>query len=352
MKDFTLSGAAVFDGTPDPVIWVQDGTVAYYNTAALTMATEAGWKIEEGAALPEQLQTLGTGAAVALTGDWSDWRCSTDPVGGGTLLRFVREKDAVVGTRRLNQIAGRMRIPLGNLIGAIHLLEDGERRLPPEKIAQYRAIQKKSYHVLLRMLDSMEVLGWDQTPEPVLLDFGGLCQDVVYQASSLVEASGRRLEFDRTEGNLLVRGEEHLLRRMLYHLLSNALHAAGEGGAVFLRLSRRGEWVRLAVSDTGDGFSPEDLAIAFDPSAQQDDLTAIDSGLGIGISVCRTVVDRHGGRMALLSGGGGRAVVELPVAKSTEGSLRQSRMDYNGGLNEAMIQLSDVLPWQCFLENK
>lgn len=350
MKDFTLSGATVFDGAPDPVIWVTNGAVAYYNAAALAMAREVGWNIREGAVLPEQLCGLTMGSTAALTEDWAEWRCSLGPAGDGVLLRFTREEDAVFATRRLNQIAGRMRIPLGNLIGAIQLLEDGERKLPPEKVEQYRAIERKSYHVLLRMLDSMEVLGWDQPPAPVLLDFGGLCKDVFYQASGLVELSGRRLEFAQTEGNLLVMGEEHLLRRMLYQLLSNALHAAGKGGAVTLRLARRGEWVQMTVSDTGEGFSPEDLNDAFDPAVQRDDLTAMDSGLGIGISVCRNVVDRHGGRMALISGQGGRAVVELPLAKSTEGSLSQSRVDYDGGLNEAMIQLADVLPWQCYLE--
>lgn len=352
MKDFTLSGAAVFDGMPDPVIWEKDGRVAYYNSAARAMAREVGWDLEEGGALPERLQALEPEAAMTLAGDWAGWRCGVTPVDGGLLLRFAREETAVLATRRLNQIAGRMRVPLGNLIGAIHLLEEGESRLSPEKTAQYRAIQRKNYHVLLRMLDSMEVLGWEQAPSPALLDFGGLCQDVFFQASSLAEVSGRRLEFDRTEGNLLVRGEEHLLRRLVYQLLSNALRGAGSGGAVYLRLSRRGDWARLAVSDTGKGFSPEDLAGAFDPAVQPDDLTAMDSGLGIGISVCRAVVERHGGRMALLSGGGGRAVVELPVAKNAEGSLRQNRVDYDGGMNEAMIQLSDVLPWQCFIEHK
>ena len=351
MKDFTLSGATVFDGAPDPVIWVNHGAVAYYNAAALAMAREVGWNIQEGTVLPEQFCNLTMGSTVALTEDWADWRCSLSPASDGVLLRFTREEDAVFATRRLNQIAGRMRIPLGNLIGAIQLLEEGERKLPPEKVVQYRAIERKSYHVLLRMLDSMEVLGWDQPPAPVLLDFGGLCKDVFYQASSLVETSGRRLAFAQSEGNLLVLGEEHLLRRMLYQLLSNALHAAGSGGTVTLRLARRGEWVQMTVSDTGDGFSPEDLNDAFDPAVQRDDLTAIDSGLGIGISVCRNVVERHGGRMALISGQGGRAVVELPLAKSTEGSLRQDRVDYDGGLNEAMIQLADVLPWQCYMEN-
>ena len=52
--------------------------------------------------------------------------------------------------------------------------------------------------------------------------------------------------------------------------------------------------------------------------------------------------------MALLSGGGGTAVVELPRSSGVEAGELRSAQDYCGGLNETLLQLADVLPWQCF----
>ena len=245
-----------------------------------------------------------------------------------------------------------MRIPLGNLIGAIQLLEYPRVERSEEKRRQYQAIEHKNYHILLRMLDDLELLGsldGEQPFRPTVLDFGGLCADVTRSVEYLAQQTGRSVGLEVKDGNLLVEGEEHLLRRMLYHLISNALRASGDGGAVRLRLEKRGKQVRLTVSDSGEGFSPQELGRAFDPSDAAEDLVSA-GGLGVGISICRQIAQRHNGRIALLGGGsGGMAVVELPLAQSVEGGALQSPADYTGGLNEVLTRLSDVLPWQCFV---
>lgn len=355
MNDFTLSGPGWFDRQADPVIYARDGTVAYVNPAAAEQARLGGWPLSVGAPLPEALSGLSSGAGEVILGG-ERWLCRVEALEEGVLYLLSRPpEEEPLSLGRLSQIAAQLRIPLGNLIGASQLLEHPRADRPPEKTEQYRAIQRKNYMILLRMLDSLEFLGAVSAREaafrPQVLDFGGLCAEVVRLGQDLCAQAGCTLRLDRQEGNLLVRGEERMLRRLIYQLLSNALRAAGEGGRVTLRLERRGKrWVRLQVSDSGSGFSAAQLSRAFDPARAGDPLADQDRGLGLGIALCRMVAEKHGGRMALLSGGGGTVVVELPLCTDVGGGELRASEDYGGGLNEPLLQLADVLPWQCFLE--
>ena len=78
---------------------------------------------------------------------------------------------------------------------------------------------------------------------------------------SVCDEVGCAVELRQNGGNLLVQGEDDLLRQMLYHLISNAIRAAGDGGQVTLELEQCREkdrrWVRLVIWDSGGGFKPE-----------------------------------------------------------------------------------------------
>lgn len=358
MKHFTLSGPEWFDSQPDPVIWARQGAVAYFNPPARELARRMGWNLTEGEALPSPLVELEAGGTEALSLAGEGWVCRTAELEGGILYQLSPAPETpAVTLDRLSQMAGQLRTPLGNLIGASQLLEYPRADRSPEKTQQYRAIQRKNYHILLRMLDSLEFLGTisgEQSPfRPRILDLGGLCADLVRRVQGVSDQTGCTITLDQRSGNLLVRGEERMLRKLIYQLLSNAIRAAGNPGQVLLRLEkRRDRWVRLTVSDSGRGFSAAQMARAFDPARGGDTLTEGERGLGLGISICRMVAEKHGGRMALLSGDGGKAVVELPLCTDLTSGELHSPQDFSGGLNETLLQLADVLPWQCFLDGE
>ena len=358
MKQFTLSGPEWFDRQPDPVIWARQGAVAYYNPPAGELARRMGWNLNEGGPLPAPLAELEQPGAETLSLAGESWLCRTAELEEGVLYQLVPAPELPsVTLDRLSQIAGQLRTPLGNLIGASQLLDYPRADRSPEKTQQYRAIQRKNYHILLRMLDSLEFLGnSSEDPGAVplqILDLGGLCAELVRRVQGVSDRTGCAVTLDQRDGNLLVRGEARMLRKLIYQLLSNAIRAAGNPGQVLLRLEKRGgRWVRLTVSDSGRGFSAAQLARAFDPARGGDSLAEGERGLGLGISICRMVAEKHGGRMALLSGDGGRAVVELPLCTDLTSGELHSPQDFSGGLNETLIQLADVLPWQCFLDDE
>jgi len=107
------------------------------------------------------------------------------------------------------------------------------------------------------------------------------------------------------------------MRRVLSHLLSNAVKFTPDGGRVSVDVEDEGDGgLLLVVSDTGIGIAPEDLRRAFEPFAQVDGaLSRRYEGLGLGLPLARAIVEAHGGRLALdpAAGGGTRARIRLPA---------------------------------------
>lgn len=115
-----------------------------------------------------------------------------------------------------------------------------------------------------------------------------------------------------------VLGNEARLTQVLLNLLSNALHALPERKIeenrvrVVLRAEDDGRKVVLEVHDNGEGISPEALPHVFDPFFTT---KAVGEGMGLGLSICRSIVEGHGGTLDVKSGPGEGTVLRmvLPV---------------------------------------
>ena len=70
----------------------------------------------------------------------------------------------------------------------------------------------------------------------------------------------------------------------------------------------------------------------------------------MGLVFCKRVAERHGGRLAVMTGASAVTAVELPLCDGLSFGTLHSPSDLSGGFNETLVQLSDVLPWQCFAE--
>ncbi len=111
------------------------------------------------------------------------------------------------------------------------------------------------------------------------------------------------------------------IKQVIVNLLSNAIKFTSEGGVVRVAaaLSEDGETVTFSVSDTGIGISPEAQTGLFQPFKQLDSTyTKKFKGTGIGLSLCRKIVELHGGRIWVESdeGKGSRFVFTIPVSMS------------------------------------
>lgn len=116
----------------------------------------------------------------------------------------------------------------------------------------------------------------------------------------------------------VVLGDAGRVEQILANLLINALKFTPRDGRITLYARRDGEYVVVAVSDTGRGIDPDFLPHVFEPFRQGDDgLTGAVGGLGLGLAIARELAGLHAGTLAAHSDGSGRGAtftLQLPAA--------------------------------------
>jgi signal transduction histidine kinase len=113
----------------------------------------------------------------------------------------------------------------------------------------------------------------------------------------------------------LVRGDRDLLYRAVYNVLGNAMQAMPEGGAITVNVAAcdppegaQGDWLTLAVHDSGPGFDEKNLDKVKDPF-----FSTKDTGTGLGLAIVTSIVESHGGAVTLKNHPEGGAVVVLTL---------------------------------------
>jgi signal transduction histidine kinase len=149
-----------------------------------------------------------------------------------------------------------------------------------------------------------------------VVDLGAVIARIARLVERTFTVRGVRLEAACGDGALpLLHGNEKALETACLNLVLNAADATPAGGTVRVeaRVARGGAELELEVRDTGAGVPAELRERIFEPFFTT---KGPRGGTGLGLAVCRTVVERHGGsiRLEVGEGGGSRFVLALPVA--------------------------------------
>jgi two-component system sensor histidine kinase TtrS len=153
-------------------------------------------------------------------------------------------------------------------------------------------------------------------PEPREVDLNHVIRDAVH----LLESDARRhrtdMVFDLTDARPRIMADGVQLQQVVLNLARNAVEAMADSPGerrllIATRLAGDG-MVELRVGDNGPGLAPEQRDKVFEPF-----FTTKTRGLGLGLSICRSIVEDHGGRIGVeeAEGGGALFVVRLPVSK-------------------------------------
>jgi signal transduction histidine kinase/HPt (histidine-containing phosphotransfer) domain-containing protein len=174
-------------------------------------------------------------------------------------------------------------------------------------------------------------------------DLAALTEAAVRLAAASPETP---LELD-LDPEVRVRCDGQLLRRVLLNLVSNAVKYAPKGTVVTLGGGFDGEWARLRVQDRGPGIPAELHGRIFDKFAQAEEGSQrIPYSSGLGLTFCRLVVDKHGGRIGVDSqpGQGTTFWLTLPLSPGARPALdRQATLARAGGSLDSLRLLLQVL---------
>ena len=152
---------------------------------------------------------------------------------------------------------------------------------------------------------------------PRVVDLDALVRGVLAAFERAADRGGIRLDLETAGGPAHCHGDPDALEKIVTNLVSNAVKFTPAGGSVVVGLERRDDVVQLRVTDTGRGFTAEQLGHVFERFYQVDEVAPrTQPGTGIGLSLVRELVTLHGGRIDVRSDGAGAGatfVVELPV---------------------------------------
>ena len=158
----------------------------------------------------------------------------------------------------------------------------------------------------------------DLRMEPV--ELGHVLAAALEASRPLIESARHTLTVDIPDEPIVVRADAVRLAQIVSNLLNNAAKYTDEGGSIALSVRRDGQQAVIAVKDTGIGISQEAIPRVFDMFVQEelrDHRPTI--GLGIGLTLVRSLVEMHGGRVEARSEGPGQGsefTVRLPLSSS------------------------------------
>ena len=130
-------------------------------------------------------------------------------------------------------------------------------------------------------------------PVDLLQLLHGMVDDMALVASS----QGQSLLLELPPSLPLVWADESRLRQVVLNLLSNALKFTPEGGKITLRAKRKDSALIVEVQDTGLGIAEADQQRLFEPYHRLESDQEHLSGLGLGLALCKTLVELHGGHI-------------------------------------------------------
>ncbi len=222
----------------------------------------------------------------------------------------------------LRNVTHELRTPLTMVRGYAELITMG--MVAEEKEVQESAeiILRNAMHLqhLLDQLLLFQRLRFQQEELPLTrINVATWLKEVVAGWHRPLEESGHELVLEVEEPLPHVMGHPDYLQRVLNNLLDNACKFSPEGGTITVRAWREGDEVFVAVSDQGVGIPPDQLDKIFERFYQVDASTTRKfGGMGIGLSLCKEIVELHGGRIWAESEGLGKGTTvtfALPAAR-------------------------------------
>ena len=237
-------------------------------------------------------------------------------------LRDALEQLRVEGRRKdefLAMLAHELRNPLAPVLSAVEVL--GVGRPSDEVLASQREVVARQVRHMKRLLDDLLDVARVSQGKIVLrrqaVDLVDVLLQAVEVARPAVAARHHELSIQLPQRPLHVAGDPTRLTQVFANLLHNAAKYTDTGGQVTLEAVEADGQALVRVRDTGVGMAPELLERVFDLFTQDDrSLDRAQGGLGIGLTLARSLVEMHGGRIGAASDGPGRGsvfTVTLPL---------------------------------------
>jgi PAS domain S-box-containing protein len=253
---------------------------------------------------------------VAVVMDIDDRHRMEDAVKAALASADTARRQAEAGAQARDQflamLGHELRNPLGAIVSAVSVLRLPELTEPLAERA--RDVLDRQTHQLRRLVDELldvaRVLTGKVTLNRSPVDLGNLVRLSVAAWQSAGRVPQHELELD--VASVWVMADAFRLEQVVSNLLDNALKYTPNGGRVRVSVRASGDTAVLEIADTGIGMSADLIDRVFDPFVQGErTLDRSQGGLGLGLTLVKSIVEGHGGEITARSDGAGRGSVFL-----------------------------------------
>lgn len=228
------------------------------------------------------------------------------------VAQIVRSREKVLAV-----VAHDLRNPLNVItLAANSLLErlpDAQARRPLERILRGA---RRAERLVRDLLDISAIEAGRFSIEPRNVEMADVILSALESQQSLAADASVIIATDLSPALPPVHGDDERLLEVLENLVGNAVKFTAQGGLITVGASGRDRELLVWVSDSGSGITPEQLPHLFDPFWQA---TKTDRrGTGLGLTICKAIVEAHGGRIWVQSkvGVGTAVYFTIPVASA------------------------------------
>jgi two-component system CheB/CheR fusion protein len=216
-------------------------------------------------------------------------------------------------------LAHELRGPLAPIRNGLHILR--QPSVPSATVERVQSLMDQQIRNLTRLVDDLldvsRITRGTIRLQKETIDLAALVGRAVESVHPLIEREGHQLLVLLPKEPVLLEADPTRLEQVLTNLLHNAAKFTEVGGHIWLTAQRENAEVVVMVRDTGIGIVPELLPRIFDMFAQEDRaVSRSKSGLGIGLTLVRRLVELHGGKAQAHSAGPGKGsefVLRLPA---------------------------------------
>lgn len=251
-------------------------------------------------------------------------------------------------------ISHELRTPINVIYSSIQLLElkiNSTNDENDKKIKNYINIMKQNCYRLIRIINNLiDVTKIDSGYFELQLenhDIVNVVENITLSVTEYTESKGIKLIFDTDMEEKIIACDNDKIERIILNLIANAVKFTDNGGIIKVNMKDGKDKLYISVKDTGIGIPKDKQKSIFDRFIQVDKSFARQrEGSGIGLSLVKSLVEMHGGKISVISeeGEGSEFIVELPVKTidKNESNLNTTEYDCNSNIQKVNIEFSDI----------
>ncbi len=277
------------------------------------------------------------------------WGASVSRMGEFDVFLLEQDEDQAE-LRALALAAMELREPLTNVMTMADELfpaaADSDKPDAQNKVAR---LNRGLFQMLRLVFNMSDASRYSSVSAPTeTWNICAILEDVFSSAADLVSHAGLQLTFSNLSQPVFGLADKERLERAVLNILSNAIKFTPAGGTIEAKLTRKGRLLVLTVQDSGDGVSENLKGSVYSRFRRTPALEDGRYGIGLGMVLIRSAAAQHGGTVLLdqPDGHGARVTMTIAIRENKSTIVRSPvfQVDYAGGRDHKLIELSDSLP--------